>query len=214
MWRSVKILSLVVIANGLVGLPSAGAQTLDELLLGASSISPQASFAVDSVPAATRTGDELRAAVKASLAQSLVNGQVVTDGAVVHELTSVFRDLKQDDSLAATERAALQRAVTQRLSAISGQLQRRLPQAGQHILGQQFNPFANIGQPAQGNQPQGSDPAQELIDVIQDTIAPTSWEQRGGQGVIRFWGPGHALIIRQSTDVHGALAQLIADLHP
>lgn len=214
MWRSVKMLGLVVAVSGFLSLESVQAQSLDELILGASSIAPQASFAADPVAPVTRSGDKLRAAVKASLAQSLVNGQVVADESVVHELTRIFRDLRQDDSLVATERAELQRAVSQRLSAIAGQLRRRLPQAGQHILGQQFNPFANLNQPAQGNQPQSIDPAQELIEVIQDTIAPTSWDTRGGQGVIRFWGPGHALIIRQSSDVHGALAQLIADLHP
>lgn len=214
MWRSVKMLGWVVVVSSFMTLEPATAQSLDELLVSANAIAPQASFAADPVAPATRSGKEWRAAVKASLARSLVQGQVIAEAPVVHELTSVFRDLKQDDSLVATERAELQRAVTQRLSTISGQLRRRLPQSGQHILGQQFNPFANLNQPAQGNQPQGVDPAQELIDVIQDTIAPTSWDIRGGQGVIRYWGPGQALIIRQSSDVHEALAQLIADLHP
>ena len=215
MWRSVKSLkALVVLSCVWHSSQSVQAQSIDQLLESARTITPQASFAADLVPPATRSGEALRAAVKASLAQSFADGQLNSDAQVVRELSSVFRDLKQDDSLAATERTELQRTVSQRLAALAGQLRRRLPQAQQHILGQQFNPFAAIGQGQQPNQPQAVDPAQELIDLIQDTIAPTTWDTRGGQGVIRFWGPGQALIIRQSSDVHGALAQLLNDLHP
>lgn len=211
MWRSVC--GGLVLLAGLSGVSTTQAQDVDQLLEAVGAVAPQASFAADRVTPASRSGDELRPAVKASLARTLVDGALVTDQAAVRELTQVHRELKQDDSLAATERAELQRTVSQRLSALAGQLRRRLPQASQHILGQQNNPFAaGFGQ--QPNQGQGVDPAQELIELIQDTIGPSTWDVRGGQGVIRFWGSGQALIIRQSSDVHGALAQLIEDLHP
>jgi hypothetical protein len=38
--------------------------------------------------------------------------------------------------------------------------------------------------------------------LIEDTIAPESWEIRGGRGVIRYWSNGQALVIRQTGEVH------------
>jgi hypothetical protein len=52
------------------------------------------------------------------------------------------------------------------------------------------------------------DPFQEAfnvaatLDLIVATIDPDSWEQRGGPGVIRYYAPKRALIVRQSAEVH------------
>lgn len=200
----------LILAVGWVFPSVSTAQTVDQLLEGAVIVMPQeASLSAMELPAA-RSGDDLRTAAKDALSRSWLHGQAVTDEKSVRTLFEVCGELKNDTSLAAAERAELQRSVTQRLRAIAAQLRTRLPRANQHVLGQQFFP----GQAPQQAQPQATNPAQDLMDVIQDTIAPTSWERVGGQGVIRFWGPGNALIIRQSSDVHQALAQLIADLHP
>ena len=44
--------------------------------------------------------------------------------------------------------------------------------------------------------------AQDLIDLIQNTIAPDSWDVNGGRGTIVYWEPGFALVVRQTDDVH------------
>lgn len=204
MWHS-KLLLAPVASLFLLGTVQAQAldqAAIDQLLESAVTVTPQTT----ANPVADRSADDLRAAAKLALSQT------GADEKTVAALVAVYRELRSDDLLTATERATLRRSVTQRLTAISNQLRRQLPQAGQHVLGQ----MGLFGQPAPAQQPgqQQNDAAQQLIDVIQDTIAPTTWDTRGGQGVIRFWGPGHALIIRQSSDVHGALAQLIEDLHP
>jgi hypothetical protein len=54
--------------------------------------------------------------------------------------------------------------------------------------------------------------AQELIDLIQDTIAPHTWDIRGGNGVIRYFAPAQVLVIRQSGDVHGQLGDALKNL--
>jgi hypothetical protein len=41
-----------------------------------------------------------------------------------------------------------------------------------------------------------------LIDAITSTVDPESWERRGGPGVIRYYDPLRALIVRQSAEVH------------
>ncbi len=54
--------------------------------------------------------------------------------------------------------------------------------------------------------------AMELISLIEDTIAPDSWEVRGGRGSIRFFSPLNVLVIRATGEVHhqigGTLEQL------
>lgn len=51
-----------------------------------------------------------------------------------------------------------------------------------------------------------------LIELIQNTIAPESWEVNGGRGSIRYYSLYHALLVRQTADVHhqlgGGLEQL------
>jgi hypothetical protein len=54
--------------------------------------------------------------------------------------------------------------------------------------------------------------AQELIDVIQETVAPNSWEPRGGPGRIRYFAPRQVLVIRQSSEAHEELQGLLRQL--
>ncbi len=44
------------------------------------------------------------------------------------------------------------------------------------------------------------------------TIAPDSWDIRGGPGSIYYWRPGRALVVRQTTEVHDWLAETLEQL--
>lgn len=46
------------------------------------------------------------------------------------------------------------------------------------------------------------DDGQALVELIEATIAPQSWDVNGGQGTIRYWPNWHVLVVRQSDDVH------------
>lgn len=222
MWRratsSVAIAAWLIVA-GIAQAQDANPTNVDTLLEAARGVSPQSAFLVaDNIPPGRSTA-ELRAAVEVAIQRSRTLRE--DDRTAVDELLALHRELRKHATISIQDRTVLLRQVNQRLTAISQQLstaaratpQTALPGGQRHILGQQLPPF---GQPAAGQNPPGTPPtaAQELIDVIQDTIAPTTWDLRGGQGVIRFWGPGNALIIRQSSDVHQQLAQLIEDLNP
>lgn len=65
-------------------------------------------------------------------------------------------------------------------------------------------------QPAEYGGPGGAprSNAQDLIDLIQNTIAPESWDVMGGPGTIMYWEPGFALVIRQTDDVHEQIGGL------
>jgi len=55
--------------------------------------------------------------------------------------------------------------------------------------------------------------ADELVQMLTTTIAPQSWEEVGGPGVVRgIRGVTQALVITQSCDVHRQIAALLAQL--
>jgi hypothetical protein len=53
------------------------------------------------------------------------------------------------------------------------------------------------------------DNSQQLIDVIQRCIAPTTWDVNGGQGVVRYYAPSKALVVRQTSEMHQQLQRII-----
>jgi hypothetical protein len=56
----------------------------------------------------------------------------------------------------------------------------------------------NVASPAQA----AADEAQKLIDLIQSVVRPDTWDVNGGQGIIKYWSLGHALVIYNTSDVH------------
>ena len=52
----------------------------------------------------------------------------------------------------------------------------------------------------------------ELVELIQQTIAPQTWDVNGGLGTAYYWRPGRALVIRQTGNVHDQLGDLLEQL--
>jgi hypothetical protein len=189
---------------------------------GPASTGPSAAAAASTPVAASAStpiaGTALRAAVREALIAARKQPQ--PDTAAVRKLTKLYRTLELDTSLAQNQREALRLAVRARLKAWAVRLEHtaaQLPAAQQpnaaavppQVLAQQAPQGA--GQPPATTQPP-ADHSRELLEVIQDTIAPDTWDVRGGPGVIRFWPPGSALIVRQTGDVHEQLGRLLGDL--
>jgi hypothetical protein len=59
---------------------------------------------------------------------------------------------------------------------------------------------------------QADDLSDDLIELIEDTIAPDTWDVRGGQGSIRYYRPNPALIIRQTSEVHGDVGDVLGQV--
>lgn len=53
------------------------------------------------------------------------------------------------------------------------------------------------------------DEGQSLVDLIQATIAPETWDVNGGPGVIRYWPAWHALVVRQTDEVHEQIGGIV-----
>jgi hypothetical protein len=56
------------------------------------------------------------------------------------------------------------------------------------------------------------DAGPDLVDLIQKTISPASWDVNGGLGSIYYWRPGFSIVVRQTDGVHEQLADMIQQL--
>lgn len=74
----------------------------------------------------------------------------------------------------------------------------------------------NANQPGNVNQAGNAggppDHAAMLIEVIQRTISPQSWDVNGGASSIQYWRPGMALVIRAPDGLHRELNPLLQQL--
>ncbi len=175
-----------------------------------------------------------------------------------HEFLGLYKDLKADSSLSATERKELQGKVRGRLARLSQTIARSLarpapvaavaeqppltvgtlgrpaalleqqsPAEGvewsgpvasvnfaPHVLAQQAAAGGGGVAAPGGGGPNGpdADDGQQLVDVIQTTIAPETWDVNGGQGSIYYWRDRHVLVIRATDDVHGFVSELTDQL--
>jgi hypothetical protein len=75
-----------------------------------------------------------------------------------------------------------------------------------------FGPGGQVAGAAQNWNAQTNQNAQQLIDLIQNTIAPASWETNGGLGTIMYFAPSQVLVIRQTDAVQGQVGQAIQGL--
>ena len=105
--------------------------------------------------------------------------------------------------------------------AILAQVPGNLPAAGAPAGGPaQNNLNNNPGSPAQNFAGAGGNAfaaqtvanANELVELIQNTIAPKSWDIRGGPGTIRFFAPAQVLVIRQTDGIHDQVGAAIGRL--
>ncbi len=60
--------------------------------------------------------------------------------------------------------------------------------------------------------PPGVTHEDRLIKIITDTIAPSSWSERGGSATIEYFPLGMSLVIYQTPDVQDQIADLLAAL--
>ena len=68
------------------------------------------------------------------------------------------------------------------------------------------------GGPFGGSGPYGFDHGPQLVDLIQQTISPQTWDVNGGLGTIYYWRPGRAMVIRQTGEVHRQIGGLLEQM--
>lgn len=118
----------------------------------------------------------------------------------VPRLVALYLQLETQPDLPSAERSRMRRSVEGRLVKQLEHLvrdKRQLDRASRSTL--------------EGGGPNAA-AAQQLIDLIVNTIAPDSWRQNGGLGSISFYPNNPALVIRQSQHVHEQVAELLQAL--
>jgi hypothetical protein len=108
---------------------------------------------------------------------------------VVPPLCELHRQLTHVEGVSPAERRRLLRGIEHRLAELHRRLQR------DRLAGGAAAAHAN-----------------ELIRLIQTTIAPESWDANGGRGTILFWGANPALVIRASGEAHHQVGQAMQGL--
>jgi hypothetical protein len=135
--------------------------------------------------------------------------------AVVPPLLGLYRQIPLISGLSKTELRRMRETAAQRLIAMHGVLSRResarkrhakesdksterLVRASERVARSQST--TRVPEALGGTEAEN---AQALIALIENTVDPDSWESRGGNGtVIYFGGRIKALVIRQTGEVH------------
>jgi len=57
------------------------------------------------------------------------------------------------------------------------------------------------------------DAGDDLVELIQKTISPGSWDRNGGPGSIYYWRPGRAIVVSAGDDVHDQVGDLLEQMN-
>lgn len=83
------------------------------------------------------------------------------------------------------------------------------------VLGQ-LNQALNGGRANRNNRPNNNlfpaDYGPMLVELIQQTISPSSWDVNGGASTIQYWRPGMALVVRAPQSLHEETAPVLRQL--
>jgi len=192
--------------------------------------------ALQAVVVPPRSGQELQQAVRNAL-RRWTRTSDQDAAAAAHELLVLYKEIEQDQSLAADKRQELRTKVRNRLAKLALQISKRQAREARRdknrpqsvrldgsntVLGQQWGggpgqggfgaPGGMMGPGGPGNNAP-PDNGQDLVDLIQTTIAPKSWDANGGPGTIYYWKSQHALVVRNTAEVHQDLADVLEQLN-
>lgn len=163
-----------------------------------------------------RSGSELRDAVQDALRRWARPGEKDLRPAA-GEFMAMYVELQHDKQLSPSAREELRAKVRRRLLDIAAQLRTRSAETVT-VPGERGLPLAQRGQnpPVNGAMSPGgvgqNDNGADLADLIQQVVAPQTWEANGGRGTIRYWPPHQAMIIRQTQDVHDEIGEVLLQL--
>ena len=188
-------------------------------------------------PPVARSGRELADAAHASLRKWAKATDKDADAAA-RDLLGIYCELQQDSKLARSSRETLRTTVRARLDQLSTQIGKRiandkaaaksdtkvksvaatgnprpLAQVGAAVGGGAGAGFGGGGPGVGQGQNAQADNGQALVDLIQTTIAPKSWDVNGGNGSIYYWQQQHAIVVRATGDVHGEISDALEQLN-
>jgi hypothetical protein len=157
--------------------------------------------------------DELRSAYSNALQISArkTNPDPFT---VVPVVIEVFEQLKTDKSLSHAERSRLRRGLKSRLESLRDRVLRAAIVQKRQLRRIALRAEQSPRQSPRENLSGGGEIARaaELIELIQNTIAPDSWDINGGNGSIRYFSLLRVLVVRQTGEVHHQIRSGLSQL--
>lgn len=124
---------------------------------------------------------------------------------VVPRLVTLADKLKSTKLLSHVERKRMRLAIKRRLDDLLTRVQRDKRAFTRARQGRKFS------QPSLGG-PIDIAAANELIDLIQSTISPESWDVNGGKGTIRYYSNLKVLVVRNTAEVHSQIGGTLGQL--
>jgi hypothetical protein len=112
---------------------------------------------------------------------------------------------------ASVHKPSADEVLAQRFAALAGPGARLLAQAGFPGAGG-FGAGAGMGAAPNAAAAQPPDNGQALVDLIQRTIEPASWDINGGPGSIVYFRPRQVLVVRNRSEVHEQLQDVVRGL--
>ncbi|MDO4585158.1 MAG: hypothetical protein Q4D62_13770 [Planctomycetia bacterium] len=131
------------------------------------------------------------------------------------ELLLLHEELQTSTELSAKAQKILTQSVQRKLKGLSRQIssqapsQVTLPEGVSEVLGQWNSGNDSLSQRQDELAQIGGE---QLVEVIQKTIRPDSWEENGGHGTIYYWNNHRVLIIRQTQQIHGEVGGVLRQL--
>ena len=219
--------ALLIAVLALTAPPSEGTEVL--------AVTPPAATPPVAVPAekprtVSRSGSELRDAVRDALPRWARPTDAEADRAAC-EFLMLYQELNRDDQLSAAQREYFITKVRSRLLRLCEQIAKRVAiekrlakakdaEAAGTPEGKSDSMSQGVVPPAPqeaagmfgGGAMQVPVHGQVLVDLIQTTVAPNTWDINGGPGSIYYWYPGRAIVVRQMGEVHGQITDLLEQM--
>jgi hypothetical protein len=165
---------------------------------------------------------EMRAAVHKNLRAAATESGAAKNDAI-RGLTTLFVELSHDTQMGEEERLTLGRTIRARLVKVKEQIEKGAKarpatkavaeSAGSNSSPNQLTSSYDYQRPtARGGAAGPDDDGQALVDLIQKTIAPETWDLTGGLGTIRYFSPLQVIVVRQTAETHDQLQGVLQGL--
>jgi hypothetical protein len=146
--------------------------------------------------------------------------------AAAREFLKLYQELGADRQMPAAQRQSLTNKVRGKLTQLSGQISRRVAKEKRAAdvrptekTGSQNTPtsapaVASASSSVRGGAGGGDvdDTGDQLVELIQRTIRPASWDAVGGPGTIYYWRQGRFLVVRQTEEGHEEIDNVLNQL--